>query len=144
MNLLTLAAKAAEETTVVYSGVYNNFADTLILDRAHWYNTLIIAVIGILVVFVILGIIALFVKALGTIFDKLTSKKAAPKTAGDIPAPDYSAVPEKKAAEPVKAEVKLIDVTEEEAAMIMAIVSNQTNIPLNHLKFNSIKPAEEK
>ena len=143
MTLLTIAAAVEEQTTIAYSGVYKNFVEQLPLDRAHILNALLIALIGILVVFVILGIIAGFVKLLGGVFDKLGSKKTAPKKATDIPSVPAGNADAKAAPQPVKAEVKLIDVTEEEAAMIMAIVSNQTKIPLNHLKFNTIKPVEE-
>ena len=42
--------------------------------------------------------------------------------------------------------LKLIDVTEEEAAVVMAVVSHRSGIPLNRLQFNSIKavPADGK
>ena len=43
-----------------------------------------------------------------------------------------------------KAAEKLLPMlTEEEAAVIMAITSHQSGIPLNRLQFNSIKPADE-
>ncbi len=40
-------------------------------------------------------------------------------------------------------ELKLTDVTERDAAMIMAIVANQTKKPLNELRFKSIKKIKE-
>lgn len=40
-------------------------------------------------------------------------------------------------------ELKLIDTTEREAALIMAIVADKTNIPLNKLKFISIRNVKE-
>ena len=39
--------------------------------------------------------------------------------------------------------LKLIDVTEEEAAVIMAVVSHRSGVPLNRLQFNSIKCVSE-
>jgi len=121
------------QTLGVYTDIFGD--EPLTLGKA-----LIIAVIGILVVFVILGIIALFIVALGKLFGALEAKKKA-ATASDIPA-QTNAAPAAPA--PVKAEVKLIDVSEEEAAIIMAIVSDRSGIPLSHLKFNTIKPVEEK
>ncbi|MEI3090357.1 MAG: hypothetical protein V8T01_10555 [Oscillospiraceae bacterium] len=67
------------------------------------------------------------------------SKAAAPQAA-----PAAAAAP---AAKPVLAaaapgtagEVKLYDVADKEAAMIMAIVANKLGKPLNELRFKSIK-----
>ena len=102
---------------------------------------LLISLIGFIVVFIVLGIIAIFVKCLGKTFDSLSKKKSvsAPKTAASIP------VPEKKAEQEKKFEgVKLTDVSDADAAVIMAIVSDRSGIPLDRLQFNYIKPAEDK
>lgn len=65
-------------------------------------------------------------------------KKAAPAVAEAAP---VAAVP---AAEPVYApgtagELKLYDTDERDAAMIMAIVADELGVPLNELRFRSIK-----
>lgn len=128
-------------TLGVFTDVYGKDAT---LDIHNMGKVLLISLIGFMVVFIVLGIIALFVKALGKGFDAIEAnkkKKAVPVTvAAPVSVPAVSTPSET----PVKAEVKLIDVTDEQAAMIMAIVSNQSGIPLSHLKFNSIKPAEDK
>ena len=59
---------------------------------------------------------------------------AAPVAAAGIPMPDGMN----------NGEVDLIGVDEKTAAVIMAIVSNQTDIPLNRLSFKSIKLIEDK
>ena len=124
-------------------GIYSHlYGDTpMTFGRA-----LLIAAAGFLIVFAVLGVIALFVKAMGAGFDAAAKKKK--------PAPAaVPAAPEAPAAAPVSAPalpenesagtLVLTDVTEEEAAMIMAIVSHQSGIPLNRLQFNSIRLLED-
>lgn len=52
---------------------------------------------------------------------------AQPATANNEPAPGSAGV------------IKLYDVPEKQAAMVMAIVANHLNVPLNQLRFKSIK-----
>ena len=40
-------------------------------------------------------------------------------------------------------QLELYDCDEKSAAVIMAIISNESGIPLNHLEFKSIKAIEE-
>ena len=112
---------------------------------------LLISAAGFLIVFLVLGAIALFVKGMGAIFDAAAKKKkAAPSdtavtvtaaaTATTRPAaPAGPALPENESA----GTLTLTDVTEEEAALIMAIVSDRSGIPLNRLQFNSIRLLED-
>ena len=123
----------------IYSHLYGDSPMTI--GRA-----LLIAAAGFLIVFAVLGVIALFVKAMGAGFDAAAKKKKS------APAP-LPAAPEAPAAAPVSVPalpenesagtLVLTDVTEEEAAMIMAIVSHQSGIPLNRLQFNSIRVLED-
>lgn len=125
-------------------GVFTNvYGPDATLDIHNMGKVLLISLIGFLVVFCVLGIIALFVKLLGKTFDTIeTNKKKKPAVLTPVAADVPSAPAAPAAAE--KPEVKLVNVTDEEAAMIMAIVSNESGIPLNHLKFNSIRLAEDK
>ena len=110
-------------------------------------RALLIAAVGFLLVFAVLGVIALFVKLMGRAFDAAAKKKAAappaappvkaPLKAPEVPAPQ--ALPENESA----GQLVLTDVTEEEAALIMAIVSHNSGVPLNRLQFNSIRLLEE-
>ena len=105
-------------------------------------RALLISVVGICVVFIMLGAIALFVKLMGVVFDRLQKNKPA-----DAPTPS-AAPPNEKNGAPLPANMSqgtltLENVSEEEAAIIMAIVSSRSGIPLNHLQFHSIKLLEE-
>ena len=98
----------------------------------------LIALLGYAVVFV--GLIALMVVVIvvGKIMVAKKSKAAAPVAAA--PAPAAVPKPVLAAAAPGTAgEVKLFDVADKEAAMLMAIVANKLGKPLNELRFKSIK-----
>ena len=121
---------------------YSLYGDTPItVGRA-----LLIAAVGFLIVFAVLGLIALFVKAMGKAFDAAAKKKQPEPTPVPAAAQPRSmpsagpALPENESA----GQLVLTDVTEEEAALIMAIVSHQSGIPLNRLQFNSIRLLEDK
>ena len=97
----------------------------------------LIALLGYAVVFI--GLIALMVVVIimGKIMVAKKSKAAAPVAA---PAPAVAPKPVLAAAAPGTAgEVKLFDVADKEAAMLMAIVANKLGKPLNELRFKSIK-----
>lgn len=94
------------------------------------------AVLGYGVVFSGLLLLLAIVAVTGAIFKGLGKKKKAAKTEApaDIPAPA-----EAKPAPGTAGEVKLFDVPDKEAAMIMAIVADKLQKPLNELRFISIK-----
>ena len=87
----------------------------------------LIALLGYAVVFV--GLIALMVVVIvvGKIMVAKKSKAAAPVAVLAAAAPGTAG------------EVKLFDVADKEAAMLMAIVANKLGKPLNELRFKSIK-----
>lgn len=98
----------------------------------------IAAVLGYLVVFfglvLLMAVVVLMGKAMAG-----TNKKAEVKAPAAAPAP---AAPAASAAPPAPGsagEVKLFDVPDKEAAMIMAIVADKMGKPLNELRFKSIK-----
>ena len=91
-------------------------------------------VLGYAVVFIGLFLLLTVLAISGSIF-KAKGKKAA---AVDVPA-DPAPVPEAKTAPGTAGEVKLFDVPDKEAAMIMAIVADKLHKPLNELRFISIK-----
>lgn len=101
-------------------------------------QSLVLSGIGMLVVLMELAILAVMIiilsKVLGAVLgDK---KPAAPAAAAPAPAPAAPAAPA-----PRPAGLVLENVDEPSAAMVMAIVSDKTGIPLNHLDFHSIKGA---
>ena len=106
-------------------------------------EALLDAGIVILVVFAVLCIICLLISLSGAVFASLDKKaKAAPVAAPATPAP--------VAEEPANEEefssgtLRLKGCDEKTAAMIMAIVSDNTGIPLSELVFKSITLVEEK
>ena len=67
----------------------------------------------------------------------IVGKKAAPAAAAPVPAPAAPAAP--AAGGTYTGEVALIGCDEKTAAMVMAIVSYETGIPLDQLIFHKIK-----
>ena len=116
-------------------GIYNS----LYGDAPMTFGkALLIAVIGFLLVFLILGVIALFVRLLGTLF-KDKNKKSATAPVPQTAVPATAAPPSNRS----DGTLTLTNVTEEEAALIMAIVSNNTGVPLSRLRFDSIRLLED-
>ena len=121
-------------------------------------DALLLALIGIVVVFIVLILLMLIVSLVGKIFDgseklkekhpewndKLQNFKAKMtfwKKDKDEKAPEEAK--EQPLAKGTCGELKLINTDERDAAMIMAIVADQTNTPLNELRFKSIKRLED-
>lgn len=93
----------------------------------------IVALLGYVVVFVGLVLLMAVIYALGK---AMTSrKKAAPAAPA---APVVTAEP----APGTAGEVKLYSVSDRDAALIMAIVANKLQKPLNELRFKSIKEVQ--
>ena len=131
------------QTLGVFEKIYGAGAE-MTLSRAA-----LISVVGILIVFLILSILAVFVKVMGFGFDRLHDKRRA-RMAAAAPAATTAPLPKKpvETGSPLPEDtsagtLKLIDVTEEEAAVVMAVVSHRSGIPLNRLQFNSIKAVKD-
>ena len=96
-------------------------------------DALVTALLGYAVVFFGLILLMFVIVLLGK---AMTSRKAAPAPAAPAaPAPAPKAPPAPGSA----GQVKLYDVPDREAAMIMAIVADKMGVPLNELRFKSIK-----
>ena len=112
----------------VFTEIYGK-SDTMPFSRA-----LMIAAIGFVTVLVILAIIALFIRLIAFIFYSVEKE-------------EFFILKKNKKAPPVqqqlRSEIKLIDVDEPTAAIIMAIVSNQSGIDINRLDFKSIRLLED-
>lgn len=121
-------------------------------------DALLLALIGIVVVFIVLILLMLIVSLVGKIFDgseklkekhpewnekvqNLKAKMTFWKKDKDENAPEEAQ--EQPLAKGTCGELKLINTDERDAAMIMAIVADQTNTPLNELRFKSIKRVED-
>lgn len=98
------------------------------------------SLLGFAMVFAMLILLMIVIKIMGAILKAGQKKDKAPAVASAPSAPAASA----SAAVPVPApgsagEVKLYDVSDKDAAMIMAIVADKMQKPLNELRFKSIR-----
>ncbi len=103
-------------------------------------GNLLDALLGYLVVFIGLTLLMCVVIIVGKIMIAKTKKPAETPVAASAPA--VAAAPAAKAlpaAPGTAGEVKIYDTDPREAAMIMAIVANKLQKPLNELRFRSIK-----
>ncbi len=124
------------------------FADKITLTMPE---TLLVAVAGILVVIAELALITVLILGISKIMRSIESKlsdtsEEAPEAAAPVAAPAATPVAPAPAAAPVAympGRVQLVDVDEPTAAVVMALVSNQTGIPLERLWFKSIKGKTE-
>lgn len=103
-----------------------------------------VSITGIIVVLLVLALLAVLVQLLSKSIRFFESKgkkeeknaapvaEAAPKSASGTPLPENNSI----------GTLDLQDVDEKTAAVIMAIVSNESGIPLNRLDFKSIKKVE--
>lgn len=98
----------------------------------------IAALLGYGVVFVGLFLLLAVVAIMGAIF-KASAKRKAAKAAATAPELPEAAPAPAKTAPGTAGEVKLFDVPDKDAAMIMAIVADKLQKPLNELRFISIK-----
>ncbi len=98
----------------------------------------IAAVLGYAVVFVGLILLMAVVILMGRAMAG-TRKKKAPAAAPSAASPAAPAVPSAPPAPGSAGEVKLFDVPDREAAMLMAIVADKMGKPLNELRFKSMK-----
>jgi len=85
------------------------------------------------VVFIGLILLMVVILALGKVMDRKKKAQAAAEPAAP------AAAPVGKPAPGSAGEVKLHDVSDRDAAMIMAIVADKMGRPLNELRFKSIK-----
>ena len=105
------------------------------------------ALTGFVVVLAMLAIIAVVILVFSKVMAGLSKKGDAKKTGSEAAeksspaaAPSGTPLPDGSS----MGKLDLIDVDEPTAATIMAIVSDQSGIPLNRLNFKSIKKLEDK
>ena len=135
---------------ILLCGILNKYDPLKVTDA------LLLALIGIVVVFSVLILLMLIVSLVGKIFDgseKLKEKHPewndkvqnlkAKMTFWKKDKEEETEIVEQPLAKGTCGELKLINTDERDAAMIMAIVADQTNTPLNELRFKSIKRVED-
>lgn len=109
-------------TTVMASGTPMSIGDAALA-----------AILGYIVVFFGLALLMYVIILFGKI---MAAKAKAPDTTDQAPVPAPTSEP---VAPGSAGELKLYDVSDRDAAMIMAIVANQMGKPLNELRFRSIR-----
>ena len=105
-------------------------------------DNVLTAILGYGVVFAGLMILMAIVYGMGAIFKSLASREkplaaapAAPRIRRPVREPEPVGEPARGSA----GEIKLYNVSDRDAAMIMSIVASQMGKPLNELRFKSIK-----
>ncbi len=99
--------------------------------------------LGVVTVLAILAVIACLIIYISK-FIRMLEEKKAPAAAADAPAAAVPAkAPAAAPADTMTGELELINTDEKTAAVVMAIVSDKSGIPLNRLSFKSIKLMEE-
>lgn len=119
----------------------------LLQMQLGWGETLKTALVGFIIVLCILAVIALLIRLISAIFSSVEKAIGKSKKNNAAPAPvteTKTASGRQLSATESQGELKLENVDEPTAAVIMAIVSSQSGIPLNRLAFKSIKLIEEK
>ena len=133
---IALAEEVVSEVTGQVTEVAEQAAEgRLPLDIG---NNLLYAILGYLVVFIGLALLMIVIIIVGKI---MVAKLKAAKAPAEAPAPAVAAPAAKAlpAAPGTAGEVKIYDTDPKDAAMIMAIVADKLQKPLNELRFVSIK-----
>ncbi|MBP3442754.1 MAG: OadG family protein [Clostridia bacterium] len=125
----------------IFTDIYGSY-DAMDIPKA-----LLVALVGFLTVVSMLAVIALFIKLISFIFSSIEKKSASKVETLISPVENQkpraestgSALPETES----QGELELIGVDEPTAAILMALVSYRTDIPLNRLIFRSIRLVED-
>ncbi len=132
MNQITLA-----------SGIMAN------IEKMGFSEAMLVAVAGIAVVLLELALLTVLIlllsKTMRAIEGKLSTSsiQAAAPAVSPAPVAAPAAAPVATSPAAVAAGPVLVDIDERTAAVVMAIVSNESGIPLNQLNFKSIKRVED-
>lgn len=105
------------------------------------FVTVFLLLIFLIVVIKIISAVVRTLPAISAFFDRMFHKGGdeSAATATQAPAPAAPAKEEEKPSKPWDGKLQLIDVDEETAACIMAIISDETDIPLDELQFRRIQ-----
>lgn len=125
----------------IFTDIYGSY------DAMNIPKALLVALVGFMTVLIVLTVIALFIKLIAFIFsliEKKTEHKVETVVTSidkktDVQSASGNALPDNES----QGQLELIGVDEATAAMLMAMVSYKTEIPLNRLAFRSIKLVEE-
>jgi Na+-transporting methylmalonyl-CoA/oxaloacetate decarboxylase gamma subunit len=103
-------------------------------------DSLLVSLFGISVVFFVLISLSFLLKLQSSIIGKIVERQGHVDISTEVSNENSNTIDVSAADSGLSTgELKLIDVDERTAAMIMAIVSDESNIPLSELQFKSIK-----
>jgi len=122
----------SETTQIVETTINEIIETTAIAESASGSglsDLLSNSVIGFALVFAVLVLLMIFVKIINAIFKEKYEKSLKPVEEESAPAPE-------------RADVILEGISEPDAAMIMAIVADNSGIPIEKLRFISIREVE--
>ncbi len=97
------------------------------------------SVLGFAIVFFVLIVLMFVIKAIRGVVERMAAAEAAPAAAAAVAAPAPKAAANMIPAKGSLGDIKLFDVDDRTAAMIMAIVADKMDAPLNTLRFLSIR-----
>ena len=141
-ELVLLAGEEAGETTAAAGGESNVF--TFLKPQMGTGEMFMNAGIVILVVFGVLFIMYVLISLAGKILATATKGGEKPEAKPAVAAAPAAAAPAAAEEEFSSGTLKLKGCDEKTVAMIMAIVADDTGIPLSELVFKSIKLVEKK
>ena len=113
---------------------------TLFQSNVSLVEALGYSVLGMSIVFAVLIMLIGVIKIMETVMNRNKNEEAAPAAASAAPMPAPAAA---KPAPGTAGELKLYNVEERDAAMVMAIVADKLGKPLNELRFISIREVTE-
>lgn len=102
-------------------------------------EALLVALSGIVTVFIMLAVLCVMIPIISKAVASIEGKKATPAAAAAAPVPAAPIPAAPASGGTYTGEVALIGCDEKTAAMVMAIVSYETGIPLDQLIFHKIK-----
>lgn len=133
---------ALAETTQDVIDAAQNVAETVAPDAVNLNigigESFMYAIVGFIIVFIVLTLIIGAIIVTSKLVSSASKKPAEEKKAAPAPAAAPAPVAP-KAAPGSCGDIKLYNVSDKEAAMIMAIVADEMKTPLNELRFISIK-----
>lgn len=153
LNVFTLAASAAAAADLDEIVETAEKATETSVKELSIGDAAVTAVFGYAVVFFGLVILMCVLYGTGAYFKskdakekaaQAAAKKAAPVQKADVPAPAPAPAVEQKLAPGSAGHIKLYNVPDKEAAMIMAIVADTLKKPINELHFISIREVKSK
>lgn len=105
---------------------------------------MLISALGLCMVFVVLIILMCFIYVMSAVFNRKKAVKQPVAVAANVSniIQEHAAI-ERTSAGGSCGEIKLYDVHDQTAAMLMAIVADELEVPLDELRFISIKEVEE-